>query len=99
LEREETAVQANTINLQADQLLRTTTATAARYVADATATAQKIKLSALNNGTRNLLDAIGIEDQSETIAYTYIRNLLRRGNLDLTVSYLSDENVVKTTPI
>jgi len=99
VEREETAVQVNTINLQADQLLRTTTATAAQYVADATATANKIKLSAVNNGTQSLLKAIGIEDQSESIAYTYIRNLLRRDNLDLTVSYLSDENIVKTTAI
>jgi len=99
VEREETAVQVNTINLQADQLLRTTTATAAQYVADATATANKIKLYAVNNGTQSLLKAIGIEDQSESIAYTYIRNLLRRDNLDLTVSYLSDENIVKTTAI
>jgi len=98
-EREETAVQVNTIDLQADQLLRTTKATAAQYVADATATAQKIKLSALNNGTQSLLKAIGIEDQAETIAYTYIRNLLRRDNLDLTVSYLSDENIVKTNAL
>lgn len=99
VEREETAVQVNTINLQADQLLRTTRATATQYVADATATANKIKLSALNNGTQSLLNAIGIENQSESIAYTYIRNLLRRDSLDLSVSYMSDENIVKTTAI
>uniref|UniRef100_A0A7S2WAX2 Band 7 domain-containing protein n=1 Tax=Eucampia antarctica TaxID=49252 RepID=A0A7S2WAX2_9STRA len=97
LEREKTAVQVNTINLQTDQLLRNTKAQAALIVANANAKSEEIKLSALNNGTRDLLQSIGIKSQNETIAYTYIRNLQNRENLNLMVSYLSDENIVKTS--
>jgi len=97
LEREKTAVQVNTINLQTDQLLRSTQAKAALQVANAIAQSEKIKLSALNTGTKDLLQTIGIDSQNETIAYTYIRNLQNRENLDLMVSYLSDENIVKTS--
>lgn len=97
LEREETAVQVNTINLKTDNLLRNTKAEAAFMLAKANAEAEKIMLSASNEGTKSLLQAIDLKGQNGTIAYTYIRNLQKRANLDLTVSYLSDENIVKTT--
>jgi len=97
LEREETSVQVNTINLRTNQLLRNTAASAALQVANANAQSEKIKLSALNTGTLDLLQTIGIKSQNETIAYTYIRNLQNRESLDLMVSYLSDENIVKTS--
>lgn len=97
LEREETAVQVNTINLKTDNLLRNTKAEAAFMLAKANAEAEKIMLSASNEGTKSLLEAIDLKGQNGTIAYTYIRNLQKRTTLDLTVSYLSDENIVKTT--
>jgi len=97
LEREITAVQVNRINLQTDLLLRNANAEATLEVANAIAESEKIKLAAMNNGTKELLQAIGISAQSESIAYTYIRNLQNRENLDLMVSYLSDENIVKTS--
>jgi len=96
LEREETAVQVNTINLRTDQLLKNTNARAALKVANANALAEKLKLEAMNEGTQSLFQKIGLVDQNETIAYMYIRNLQNRDSLDLSVSYLSDENVMKT---
>jgi len=97
LEREKTAVEVNVINLEKDLLLRNAIAEAALEVANAIAESEKIKLAAMNNGTKELLQTIGINSQNESIAYTYIRNLQNRESLDLMVSYLSDENIVKTS--
>lgn len=99
LEREETQVQVNTINLSTELLLRNTRAEAGKLVANAGAESRRITLEAMNNGTKNLLDEIELDAQKEVIAYTYIRNLQNRESLDLSVSYLSDANIVKTTAI
>lgn len=83
LERERTAVDVNKIELKRDKLLRETNAEASKITANANALAEKIKSEALNNGTMNLLDSVDITTQNQTIAYTYIRNLQNRENLDL----------------
>lgn len=97
IEREVTAVLVNTINLEKDKLLRETDAEANLITANALANAEKIKNSAINNGTSTLLTALGIDTQEYATAYTYIRTLQNRNSLGLSVSYLADENIVKTT--
>lgn len=96
LEREQTAVEVNEINLNRQKLLQTTEAEASLITANAVAEAEKIKADAINTGTLDLLTDLNLGSQEESTAYTYIRTLQNRPSLDLTVSYLSDSNLVKT---
>jgi len=98
LEREKTAVEVNAINLERIKLIQETEAMASLITANAVSEAEKIKADAVNTGTLDLLSALGLESQEESTAYTYIRTLQNRPHLDLSVSYLSDENLVKTIP-
>jgi len=96
LEREVTEVLVNEINLKAEKLLKNSKAKARLLVANSESESMRITLAAMNKGTKDLLNEIDLVGQNETIAYMYLRNLQNRANLDLSVSYLSDENIVKT---
>lgn len=97
IEREVTSVLVNTINLEKDKLLRETIAQASLVTANAIAEAEQIKSNAINNGTSALLTALDIDTQEYATAYTYIRTLQNRESLGLSVSYLADDNIVKTS--
>lgn len=98
IEREITAVEVNSIILEKEKLLKETNARANLIVANAVAEADRIKNSAINDGTKDLLTGLGITSEEHSTAYTYIRTLQnRREKLGISVSYLSDENVIKTT--
>jgi hypothetical protein len=98
VERDQTGVEVNKINLETSRVLQTARAEASLLMARATATALKTTTNALNNGTKMLFDAVGIVGQEQRIAFSYMRTLLDRQDLDLGVSYLSDENLIKTIP-
>jgi len=97
IEREVTAVQVNTINLEKNKLLRETEAKASLITENAIADAERINNDAINEGTADLLQAVGIGTQEYSTAYTYIRTLQNRRSLNLSVSYLDQDNVLKTT--
>lgn len=98
IEREITSVEVNTIALEKVKLLKETRAQASLVTANAIAEAEKIKSAAINAGTKALLLALDISSQEHSTAYTYIRTLQNRqsGGTRMKVSYLADENIVKT---
>eukprot|EP00978_Attheya_sp_CCMP212_P048655 scaffold555593_cov47-Attheya_sp.AAC.3 len=96
LERETTAVEVNQINLETNKIMRTATANANLIVANAQAEAVQIKSNADIYGTTLLFENAGIGLQEEKISFSYIRNLMKRENVDLTIDYLSGENILKT---
>lgn len=96
VEREKTAVKVNEVNLKRNKLLLETEAEASKTRAKAIADAELIKTSAFNNGLVTLLSEVGIDQQPDKIAYGYIRALQNRQNVDLTVTHLSDDNVLRT---
>jgi len=96
LEREMTSVEVNMINLEQDKLLMSARANANFHTAKAVAESEKIRNNAIINGTSTLLTALGIDSEEHTTAYTYIRTLQNRKNLGFRVSYLTDDNVLKT---
>jgi hypothetical protein len=98
IERELTAVQVNQINLETEKILRTAQAEASLIRAKAIAEASLIKAQAGINGTKMLLDAAGISSQDHKTAFTYIKTLRDRQQLDIAVSYLSEDGVVRTQP-
>lgn len=98
LERELTAVEVNSINLEREKVLRTAQAQASLIRAKAEAQALLIRAQAQVNGTRLLLDATGITTQDHKTAFSYIRTLRNRPNLEIDVSYLDSKNVLRTTP-
>eukprot|EP00579_Thalassiosira_antarctica_P019177 CAMPEP_0201953888 /NCGR_PEP_ID=MMETSP0904-20121228/2060_1 /ASSEMBLY_ACC=CAM_ASM_000553 /TAXON_ID=420261 /ORGANISM="Thalassiosira antarctica, Strain CCMP982" /LENGTH=314 /DNA_ID=CAMNT_0048497817 /DNA_START=139 /DNA_END=1083 /DNA_ORIENTATION=+ len=99
IEREMTAVQVNQIDLKTTKELRTARAKASLVRTKATAEAQHLKAQAEINGTRMLLEAAGIETQEHKTAFTYIKTLRDRQVLDMDVSYLSEDSVVRTAPV
>lgn len=99
IEREMTAVQVNQIDLKTTKELRTARAKASLVRTKATAEAQLLKAQAEINGTRMLLEAAGIETQDHKTAFTYIKTLRDRQVLDMDVSYLSEDSVVRTAPV
>lgn len=98
IEREITSVQVNTIALEKVKLLKEARAEASLVTANAIAEAEKIKSAAINAGTKDLLLALDISSQEHSTAYTYIRTLQNRRSdgTRMKVSYLGDENIVKT---
>jgi len=94
--REITEVEVNKINLEKEKLLKEATANANMILANARSDAEKIKNDAINNGTETLLKELEIKTEEHSTAYTYIRTLQNRESLGLSVSYLADENIVKT---
>lgn len=99
LERELTAVSVNTINLEQQKVLRTAEAEASLIRAKAQAEALRVKAQAEINGTRLLLRSSDISTQDHKSAFTYIRTLRNRKSLDIDVSYLSSDNVLRTQPV
>jgi peptidoglycan hydrolase CwlO-like protein len=99
LERDLTAVDVNAILLQRDKVLRTAEAEASLKRARAQAQAENIKARARINGTRLLLESSGISTQDHKSAFTYIQTLRERSTLNLGVSYLSPDSVLRTQQI
>jgi regulator of protease activity HflC (stomatin/prohibitin superfamily) len=99
LERDMTAVDVNKINLEKDLVLRTAAAEGALVRAKARAEANQIRIEAQVNGTQDLLQALGITQQADIATFDYIQSLRSRASLDLHVSYLSDNSVVRTTAV
>ena len=98
LEREQTLVQVNTINLETEKVLRTARAEASLIRAVANAEAERIKAQANINSTAMLLDSSGIDTQDQITAFSYIRTLRNRENVDIDVSYLNADSVIRTAP-
>lgn len=99
IEREMTAVDVNTINLQKEKLLSKANAEANLLRANARAEAARIVQEAQINGTQRLFAASGITSQEQMTAFTYIRTLTNRKDVDLDVSYLSADNILRTTVV
>jgi len=102
IEREKTAVEVNQIDLKTTKELRTAEAEASLIRTKAFAEAQLIKAQAAINGTKLLLEEAGIEGQEHVTAFTYIKTLRDRiqakQGLDIDVSYLLEDSVVRTAP-
>lgn len=96
LERETTSVEVNKIKLQKNKILKSAQANANLITAKAVSESEKIRNNAIINGTSTLLKALGIASEEHTTAYTYIRTLQNRKNVGFKISYLSDENFMKT---
>lgn len=96
IEREQTAVEVNAIMLEKETVLRTALAKASLIRAKAEAQATQIEAEAQVNGTATLFEASEILTQEHKTAFTYIRTLANRENLDLDISYLEPENVMPT---
>lgn len=99
IEREMTAVEVNRINLDTDKELRTARAEASLVRSKAFAEANLLKSQAGIDGTKLLLEAAGIETQDHKTAFAYIATLRDRPQLDVLVSYLSEDSVVRTSPV
>jgi hypothetical protein len=99
LERELTAVEVNQINLETQKILRTAQAEASLIRAKALALAERTKAQAGINGTKLLLAASDIVTQEHKTAFTYIRTLRNRKTVDIDVSYLSSDNILRTAPV
>lgn len=97
IERELTKVEVNRVNLETIKALRTAEAQSSLIRKKAFAEAQLIREQAGINGTQRLLEAVGITTQEHKTAFTYIRSLRdRQNNLDLSVSYLAPDSVLRT---
>lgn len=99
LERELTLVEVSKIQLEKEKLLRTVNAEADLVRANARAEASQIVRESELNGTDLLLAAAGIESQEEITAFSYIQALMSREKLRLDVSYLSSDNVLRTSVV
>ena len=99
LERELTDVEVNSINLEQDKVLRTAKAEASLLRARATSEAKQIKADAQVNGTVFLFQAADIVNQEHMTAFTYIRALTSREDVNIDIGYLSPDNVVRTKTV
>ena len=99
IERELTKVEVNSIRLEKEKVLRTAQAQASLVRTKAIADSDKLKNEAQINGTAALFQTIGLTSQDLMMAFTYIRTLTDRNNLDLSLGYLSPENILKTTAV
>jgi hypothetical protein len=99
LERELTAVEVNAIYLQQQKVLRTAEAEASLIRSKAISQSARLLAQAQINGTKLLLAAADITTQDHKSAFTYIRTLRNRKNVDIDVSYLSSDNVLRTSTI
>jgi SPFH domain / Band 7 family len=98
LEREYTAVEVNTINLEKENILKTAEAEASLLRAKARVQADQITQDAQINGTELLFQLTDILTQDHMTAFSYIRTLKNHPNVAVDVSYLSADNVVRTAP-
>eukprot|EP00804_Cyclotella_cryptica_P005676 CCRYP_000049-RB/>CCRYP_000049-RB protein AED:0.11 eAED:0.11 QI:1916/1/1/1/0.75/0.6/5/318/313 len=98
MEREKTTVEVNKVDLETVKELRTARAEASLVKTRAQAEAALIISHAEINGTQMLLDAAEINTQDHKTAFTYIKMLRDRHQLDIAVSYLDGDSVVRTAP-
>mmetsp|Transcript_26261 Transcript_26261/g.31760 ORF Transcript_26261/g.31760 Transcript_26261/m.31760 type:complete len:316 (+) Transcript_26261:65-1012(+) len=96
VERELTAVDVNYIKLEREKMLRTAEAEANFTRAKAVSEARQIMAEAQINGTRMLFDAAGFVNQDHMMAFTYIRTLRNRDEIEIDVSYLAPDTVLRT---
>lgn len=99
VEREMTAVEVNQIALETEKLMRTAKAEAHLLVAKAKVEATQMKVNAETNGTMALVGAAGINNQEHLSAFSYIRTLSNRDEVEIDVNYLTPDNVVKTRQV
>jgi hypothetical protein len=100
VEREQTAVEVNSINLETEKVLRTARAEANLLRSKARSEADRTRALANINGTQALLEAASITNEDHLSAFGYIRMLKNRKNISsFRVSYLSPENVVRTSAV
>jgi len=99
VERDITGVEVNRINLETDKLLSTVNAQADLLRSKAVVEARKITSDAYINGTKRLFDDTDIVEQKHKQGYAYIRALTEREDVQLDVSYLGRENVLKTRAV
>lgn len=99
VEREMTAVQVNTIYLEEQKVLRTARAEASLVRSKGKSEAEKLVANAQTEGTLELMRAADISGQEQLTAFTYIRTLQQRGDVELNVNYLTPENIVKTQAV
>lgn len=98
VERELTAVEVNSIDLEREKVLRTARAEASLIRSKAQSESERIQAQAHTNGTKMLFQAADIVTQEHKSAFTYIRALRNRKDLAVDVSYLSADNVLRTSP-
>ena len=96
IEREQTAVAVNSIMLESDNVLRTAAAEAGLLTSRANSTAKQMIAEAQINGTKMLITAAGISDEDKMTSLIYIRTLANRASLEMDVSYLTPESVMRT---
>jgi regulator of protease activity HflC (stomatin/prohibitin superfamily) len=99
LERELTEVEVNVINLERQKVLRTAEAQGSLLRSKARSEAERIKVQAQINGTALLLKSASILTQDHITAFSYIRTLGNRDMVDVDVSYLSSDNVLRTATV
>ena len=99
VEREMTAVQVNTIYLEEQKVLRTARAEASLIRSKGQSEASKLVANAQTEGTFQLVQAADISGQEQLTAFTYIRTLQQRDNVEMSVNYLTPDNIVKTQAV
>lgn len=97
LERDVTAVEVNRIHNEKNVVLRTAKAQASLVRSRATVQANQIRVDAQINATQDLLQALQFTTQEDVATFGYIESLRHRHELSLRVSYLSDNNVLRTS--
>ena len=98
-ERDLTEVEVNKINLEREAILRTAQAEAELTRARARTQADQIRVQARITALQNLLASVNITSQKDIATFDYIQSLRGRRDLNLHVSYLSDNSVVRTTAV
>jgi len=99
IERELTDVDINNIYLQETNLLRNTEAQVSLTIAKAKLEAEKKLALANREGISKLIQAVELTQQDHIASFMYIRTLKNHKNATFDVSYLSSENVLRTTSV
>ena len=99
VEREKTNVEVNAIILEMNKTLRTAQAQASFVTSKAQSEATRILAQAEVNGTALLFDAADIHNQADMMSYSYIRALRNREKIELDVSYLTPDNILRTRAV
>jgi len=96
IERDMTAVEVNAVLLEKDLVLKTAEAYASLVTAKGKAEAKKTVEDAQNLGFRHLFNAANITTQAHKASFDYIRTLTNKADVELGMSFMSDNNVLKT---
>jgi len=95
VQRQKTTVDVNQINLKKDKVLATAQAQANLIRAKAVTRSKEITNQAQLNGTKMLVDVTEIRTQDHKTAFTYLRTLMNRRDVNIDVSYLSSDSIIK----